>query len=178
MLAQNESVCTRGMQMTKVDLGSNDFYGVPFPLVIGDRYVHVYAGTDGAKKIDVFRWDAESGTAEYEVLASVPVSAGAKSNPSGIVTFVAEDGGFLFKFRPDPDKAQLFGDIPAAGDLRIRLRDDFLAVLNADGTPRVTFSRNSITGMAIGIRVGADGSVGMGSNALPAGMRLVRVDKK
>jgi hypothetical protein len=167
----------RGMQMTKVDLGSNDLYGVPFPLVVGDRYVHVYTGSGGAMKIDVFRWNAESETAEYEDLASVPVAPGAKSNATGIVTFVSEDGGFQFKFRPDPDKAQLFGDVPA-GDVTVRLRDDFVAVLNPDGTPRVTFSRNSMAGVAIGIRVGANGSVGMGSNALPAGMLLARVDKK
>jgi hypothetical protein len=38
----------------------------------------------------------------------------------------------------------------------------------------VTLERSQLAGFAIGVKVEADGSVGIASNALPAGMQLQR----
>jgi hypothetical protein len=32
-----------------VTIGANDFYGVPFPLVLADRFFHIYAADTGFK---------------------------------------------------------------------------------------------------------------------------------
>jgi hypothetical protein len=42
-----------------VQLGGNDFFGVPFPLVLADRFFHIYShrgvGADGSVGIGVNR---------------------------------------------------------------------------------------------------------------------------
>ncbi len=157
----------------KVILGSNDFFGVPFPLVLADRFFHMYA-EEGRWKLDVFRWDEEARQAIYEVKASKPQMDNIEANPPGIVTFSGEsDGGFLFKFRPKPGVSQIFGKVPVPGEVEVKINDQSIRV-NRGNTTLVTFTRNTMTGLPIGIQVGADGSIGMGVNRLPDGMQLAR----
>jgi hypothetical protein len=159
--------------MANVELGTNDFFGVPFPLVLADRFFAIYR--DGARfNVDVFRWDETTQSASYEVLRGKPLTANIASNPTGIVTFAQEtSGAFLFKFRPKPGVSQIFGQIPVQGEVAVRITDHQLAVMRGD-QPVATLVRNSFSGFPIGIRVGVDGSVGMGVNWLPPGMTLVR----
>jgi hypothetical protein len=114
-----------------------------------------------------------SRTAIYEVSASEPVESSAALNRRGIVTFIREDGGFLFKFRPGPDRSQLFGTIPGPHDLSVRFRDHEVIVLRG-GEPVATFQSNMFVNLPIGIEVADDGSIGMGVASLPAGMNVER----
>jgi hypothetical protein len=157
----------------RVKLGTNDFYDVPFPVVVGDRYFHVYTAADGSMKIDVFRWDPANGTATYEVAASEPIDSAAASNRRGVVTFTQEDGGFLFKFRPDPDRAQLFGTVPGPQDLSVRFRDYDVVVFRG-GDLVATFQSNMFVNLPIGIEVADDGSIRIGVASLPPGMDVER----
>lgn len=159
--------------MANVELGTNDFFGVPFPLVLADRFFHIYG--DGASlNLDVFRWDESTRRPSYEVLRGKPLHANIATNPTGIVTFAHEaTGAFLFKFRPKPGVSQIFGQVPVQGEVAVRINDHLLAVKRGEQSV-ATLIRTMLTGFPIGIRVGADGSVGIGVNWLPPGMILVR----
>jgi hypothetical protein len=157
----------------KVRLGTNDFFGVPFPLVLADRFFHVYPDANGKMKLDVFRWDTAEQAAFYEVEGSKPVQEHIDSNPTGIVTFGEAGGGFLFKFRPKPGVSQIFGRIPISDELVVHIKDRSIRVMHGD-QPIVTMGSNEVAGSAIGVQVGADGSVSMGGGALPSGMQLQR----
>lgn len=85
-----------------VTIGANDFYGVPFPLVLADRFFHIYAADTGFK-LDIFRWDEQEKQPIYEVKDSVPLADNIETNPTGIITFgEPTTGNFLYKFRPKP----------------------------------------------------------------------------
>jgi hypothetical protein len=158
--------------MMNVILGSNDFFGVPFPLVLADQFFHMYR--DGASfRLDVFRWDEAKKQATYEVRGSKPIADNITSNPTGIVTFSEADGGFLFKFRPKPGVSQIFGRTPIDGEMSVHITDRSMRVMRGDQVV-VTLERNQFHGGAIGVQVGADGSVGIGGGALPAGLELQR----
>lgn len=157
----------------KVILGSNDFFGVPFPLVLVDRFFHIYE--DGGRlNLDVFRWDEETRAAIYEVRAGQPLEDSISTNPTAIITFTrAEDGRFLYKFRPKPGISQIFGIVPVDRELEVAIGDRDLVVKDG-GHPVATLVRNQFTGLPIGIQVRADGSIAIGVNWLPPGMQLAR----
>ncbi len=158
--------------MAVVNLGGNNFFGVPFPVVVADRFFHIY-DDGGQMAIDVFRWDESEQRPVYEVRASEPLADNINTNPTGIVTFTHEESGaFLFKFRPKPGVSQIFGRIPAQDEVAVRVTDHDLKV-SRSGVPIVTIARNQFSGLPIGIRVEADGSVGIGVNWLPEGMTLL-----
>src|SRR5437868_13102331 len=105
-----------------VNVGNNYFFGVPFPVVVADRFFHIYP--QGKRfSVDVFRWDEVAKTATYEVKASKPLQANIDTNPTGIVTVADEQGAFLYKFRPDPGVSQIFGHIPASAEIEVRVYD-------------------------------------------------------
>ncbi len=158
--------------MSGVVLGTNDFFGVPFPLVVGDRFFHLYRDDRGRMLVDVFRWDENAATATYEVVGSVPQDTSSITNPTGVVTFVEDDGGFLFKFRPREGASQLFGQVPA-GERDVLINDQEIRVMRG-GTVEATFVGNSITGCLVGLHLRTDGGMAFASNALPKGMRLER----
>lgn len=160
--------------MASVDLGGNDFFGVPFPVVLADRFFHIYEDGHGRFSIDVFRWDEALRLPSYEVRASKPLRDNIDTNPTGIVTFAQDgSGAFLFKFRPKPGVSQIFGRVPVEGEVTVRMTDRELTVMHGDQQV-ATFISNSVSGCPIGIEVGVDGSVGFGVNRLPVGMVLVR----
>ena len=69
-----------------VSIGTNDFFGVPFPLVLADRFFHIYTTPTGFK-LDIFRWDEQRKQPVYEVKASKPLADNISTNPTGIITF-------------------------------------------------------------------------------------------
>jgi hypothetical protein len=157
----------------KVKLATNDFFGVPFPLVLADRFFHVYGDLQGKMTLDVFRWDEDQQAPYYEVEASKPIEENIETNPTGIITFGDTDGGFLFKFRPKPGVSQIFGRVPIKDELHARINDHNLQVMRGDEAI-ATLERTQFSGFAIGVKVEADGSVGIASNALPVGLQLQR----
>lgn len=156
-----------------VIIGANDFFGVPFPLVLADRFFHIYS-TQGGFELDVFRWDEKERQAIYEVQASKAQDANISTNPTGIVTFShPQTGIFLYKFRPKPGISQIFGKVPVEDEVEVRISDREIAVVAGKGNI-CTLQKNQFVGMPIGIQVGADRSVLIGVNKLPAGMVLNR----
>lgn len=157
----------------KVNLGTNDFFGVPFPLVLADRFFHIYA-TNSVFKLDIFRWDEQAKKPIYDVKESTPLTDNISKNPTGIITFSEPTTGtFLYKFRPKPGISQIFGKVPIDEEFEVRINDHKIIVM-AGSTERCTLERNQFSGMPIGIQVGADGSIAIGVNRLPEGMVLVR----
>jgi len=164
---------TTGRFEMRIVLGSTDFFGVPFPLVLADRFFHVYTEA-GTLKLDVFRWDEQARQAVYEVIASEPQADAISTNPTGIVTFSQpETGTFLYKFRPRPNVSQIFGTIPIDRETEVRITDHEIKVV-AVGVDVCTIQRGKLSGFPIGIRVGADGSLSLGVKKLPDGMTLER----
>jgi hypothetical protein len=156
-----------------VILGTNDFFGVPFPLVLADRFFHIYY-TDSGFKIDIFRWDEKSKKANYEVKGSEPLTENIDKNPTGIVTFSKlNTGTFLYKFRPKPGISQIFGRIPVENEYDVKINDHSIEVVR-NGEKSNTYERNKVEGYIIGLYIHADGSEVLGSNRIPEGMNLRR----
>ncbi len=157
----------------KINLGTNDFFGVPFPLVLADRFFHIYPTTSGFK-LNIFRWDEQEKKAVYEVKESVPLADNINTNPTGIITFSEPITGiFLYKFRPKPNISQIFGKVPIDEEFVVRINDHEIVVMTGN-TRRCTLKRNQLSGIPIGIQVGVDGSIAIGVNRLPEGMVLGR----
>lgn len=154
--------------MTRVIIGGNDLFGVPFPLVVADRFFRVYE-QDGVMRVDVFRWDGDTQQRVYEVRASQPLKENIERNPTGIVTVGGTTGDFLYKFRPKPGVSQIFGQIPIDRELTVIIRDRQIRVTDGESVI-ATFERNQISGCPIGLEVRVDGGIGMGVNRLPDGM--------
>lgn len=158
-----------------VTLGTNDFFGVPFPLVLADRFFHIYSTASGLK-LDIFRWDQTSKQPIYEVKGSKPLTDNITTNPTGIVTFSEPTTGtFLYKFRPKPDISQIFGRIPVDNEFDVKISDRLIEVVI--GNKSNSLDRNQVRGYLIGMQISADGSISMGSNRLPEGMILRRKNK-
>ena len=86
--------------MDKIILGTNNFFGFPFPLVLADRFFHIYSIGERIV-LDVFRWDEHDKKALYEVRAGQPEDENISTNSTGIITFSEPTTGvFLYKFRP------------------------------------------------------------------------------
>jgi len=156
-----------------ISLGTNDFFGVPFPLVLADRFFHLYSTTSGLR-LDVFRWDEQAEKPNYEVKESKPLIDNINTNPTGIVTFNEPiSGTFLYKFRPKPGVSQIFGKVPVNKEFEVKINDHEIVVMS-DSNEVCTLQKNAFVGVLIGIQVGADGSIAMGVNRIPNGMKLVR----
>jgi len=156
-----------------VVLGRNDFFGVPFPLVLADRFFHIYTTAEGFG-LDVFRWDAQTKQPIYEVKGGRPQTANISTNPTGIITFGEPSAGtFLYKFRPKVGVSQIFGKVPVDKEFEVRVVDRKITV-TAGNISICTIERNQFVGLPIGIQVGADGSIAIGVSKLPAGMTLSR----
>lgn len=152
-----------------VTLGSNQFDGVAYPLVINDRYFQLHDGPAGRVTLDVFRWDSTASQRRYEVKAGRPVDTQATTNATGIVSFGTDETGFLFKFRPDNATSHIFGRIPTEDGVAVHINDRELH-LSAGIRDIATLTSHTIRGCAIGLHITPDG-LRIGSNMLPPELR-------
>jgi hypothetical protein len=156
-----------------VMIGENDFFGVPFPLVLANRFFHVYRSSSGYK-LDVFRWDEESQQTVYDMMDSVIQVDEVGAKPTGTVKFSEPaEGVILYQFRPRPGIYPMFGKVPIKGEFEVRINNQSI-IVSIDGNQIAELDNNTATGSIIGLFIGADGSFKMGSDRLPDGMTLVR----
>lgn len=155
-----------------------DYFGVPFPLVLGDRFFHVYRNGNGFE-LDVFRWDEAARKAVYEVRSSKPVEDDASASATGVATFHKEgETRFLYKFRPRASVPRILGKVPAGSEFEADISDRRVVVRAATSNGRrrtkwqdlCVLERNQLHGPAIGVQVGVDNSVGIGVTSLPEGL--------
>jgi hypothetical protein len=156
-----------------VSIGENDVFGVPFPLVLADRFFHIYSSPYGYK-LDVFRWDEEKCQAIYDMKDSVIQVDEVGSSPTGFVEFSEPTGWtILYKFRPRPGVSQISGKVPLNGEFQVKITYGSI-IVSVDGRQIANIEKNTITGSMIGLFIGADGSFARGSDKLPEGMDLAR----
>lgn len=149
-----------------VAVGSNSFLGVPFPIAIGDRYIHIGPDPEGGPSpiVRVFRWDAESSTVteETETAAGTPL------------TWSHDAGHGTIRLRVDPTNASMITGYAAGGPLdavTVVARADAIEVLDGD-TPIITVSNSMLAGFPVGLLVDpATGGVSMGA-PLPEGFQV------
>ena len=149
-----------------VAIGSNSFLGVPFPLAIGDRYIHIGPDSTGSAiaEVRVFRWDAASKTVTEEQQADggTPLTW----------SHDAEHGAI--RLRVDPSAATNIKGYVSGGPLdaiTVVVRDAEIVVLDGD-TPMMTLGNNMLTGFPVGVFVDpSNGSVSMGAQ-LPDGFQF------
>ncbi len=75
-----------------VEVGANYFSDVPFPLRVGERYVHVAGGVDDEAEpsVKVFRWDATTGLAfEEQPESTAPLTWGFDKDQGALRLVVA-----------------------------------------------------------------------------------------
>ncbi len=156
-----------------VTVGENDVFGVPFPLVLGDRFFHVYSSRYGYK-LDVFRWDEIKQQVYYDMKDSVIQVDEDSTDPSGIVEFSEPTTGtILYKFRRHPSASRISGKVPLDAEFEVKVNDSSIVVF-VNGQQIAHMEKNTVTGTMIGLFIGADGSFAMGSDKLPDGMTLER----
>ena len=154
-------------------LGKDDYFGVPFPLVLADRFFHIYSTASGFK-LDIFRWDEASKEPVYEVKASKPLDDNINSNPNGVTTFdEPTPGTFLYKSRPNPEISQSSGKLSVNNEFDVKITDRLIDV-TVNGIKVCTFQSNQFKGTPIGMQIRADGTMGVGVNKLPEGMTITR----
>lgn len=145
--------------MAEALIGSNRFYDVPFPVVIGNRYIHVARRADGSMAIQVFRWDPSTKTVREE-----PVSVGKGFRPTLTVMPDEEAGGLRLiaggegvgGYASDPTYTVLF-------------QPDRIKILRGD-IPALEMEDSGVAGFDVGIRVENSGiSIG---GSLPDGFEI------
>ncbi|MCP3854595.1 MAG: hypothetical protein GY698_07680 [Actinomycetia bacterium] len=149
-----------------VAVGSNSFLGVPFPLAIGDRYIHIGPDPEGGPSpiVRVFRWDATTSTVteETETATGTPL------------TWSHDAGHGTIRLRVDPTNASMITGYAAGGPLdaiTVVARADAIEVLEGD-TPIVTVSNSMLSGFPVGLLVDpSTGGVSMGA-PLPEGFHV------
>lgn len=135
----------------KIIYGDKDFFGSPFPVVLGDRYVRVYENEIGLT-LDVFRWDAAKKDGVYEILRGRPQAA-ADAN----VKLDMKGGKFVLD----------------VWTWSVQISDHDLE-LQKDGKTVQTLARDQFLTNMIGLQVGTDGAITSGVDKLPEGLEVER----
>jgi len=153
-------------------IGNLDYFGVPLPLVLADRYFHVPKTAFGFN-VDVFRWDEETRQHQYEVMYGRPVPENIDTNPNAIVSYkqITSDI-FIYKFQVKPEVTQIDGKRPIRKEFWVKLDKNEIIVM-VDNIKIASFTRNQVEG-PVGLKINADGSYVMGVANLPEGMELKR----
>lgn len=153
--------------MSEALIGSNQFYGVPFPIAIGDRYIHVAQRPDGSMTVQAFRWDPDTRTVEEETLE--------QTDPDAPLTIlpVAGHGGVRLIARAAAVEGYVTNDSEAVA-YTILLQRDRIIIMRGDTTV-AEFQDNTIVGVEVGIRIDADG-VSLGGS-LPEGFEYRQVHR-
>ena len=158
----------------KVQFKSSDFFGVPFPVVIADRYFKIYENEIGLT-VDVIRWDPERQDGVYEVQRGRNNAAEMSGNPTGLVSLDMKGGAFIFEFSPRPGVARINGKAPINENWTVRIDDHEVAVLRGGSVMQTLGRRAQASNAMIGIQVGADGVIETGVDSLPAGLEVERL---
>ncbi len=149
-----------------VNIGSNKFENVAFPLTFQNRYFMLESSV-GADLWTVFT--VKDGKPVIEILKNKPqdndLSKG-ETNPTGVVTVSdPKTGAFLYKLRPGNKNSSIFGRIKGQ-ETEIKITDREIRI----GTN--TFQNNLVSGFAVGIIVDAKGNIEMGAGLPPELQRL------
>ena len=152
-------------------IGNFDYFGIPFPLVLGDRFFHIFKTSYGFN-LDIFRWDEKSRYHTYEVINGNPVPENITWNPNGVITFKQISPKlFIYKLLLKP--IVISGKTPLNNKEFVVKIDDHEITVIIDNATFATFMKNQVEG-PIGLKVGMDGSHVLGVSKLPEGMVLKR----
>lgn len=151
-----------------VNIGSNKFENIAFPLAFENRYFMLESST-GADLWTVFT--VKDGKPVVEILKNKPQDnnlSKAETNPTGVVTVSdPKTGAFLYKLRPGNKNSSIFGRINGQ-ETEIKITDIEIRI----GTS--TFQNNLISGFAVGIIVDGKGGIAMGAGLPTELQRLFR----
>ncbi len=144
-----------------INIGSNKFDKVAFPLVFENRYFMI----EPTKENDV--WTVitlQDGKPIIEILRNKPQENSISevvTNSTGIITVSnPETGKFLYKLRPGSKNSSIFGTINGE-EKEIKITDKEICV----GTN--IFQNNLVIGFAVGIMVNRNGGISMGGGLPP-----------
>lgn len=151
--------------MAEALIGSNRFYNVPFPVVIGNRYVHVARRADGSMAVQVFRWDPNTKTVREE-----SVSVGKGLRPTLSVMPDEQTGGLRLVAHGEGIAG--YASEPA---YTILLQPDRIQILRGD-TPAFEMTGSSLAGFDVGIQV-EDSGIALGGS-LPDGFEIRHLYEK
>lgn len=152
-----------------VNIGSNKFENVAFPLAFDNRYFML----ESSANADVWTvFTVQDGKPIIEILKNNPQDnylSKAETNPTGVVTVSdPKTGTFLYKLRPGNKNSSIFGRINGE-ETEIKITDREIRI----GTN--TFQNSIVSGFAVGIIVNSKGGIGMGAGLPPELQRLFRV---
>lgn len=151
-----------------VNIGSNKFENVAFPLAFENRYF-MLESSEGEDVWTVFT--VQDGKPVIEILKNNPQEnsfSKSKTNPTGIITVSdPKTGGFLYKLRPGNKNSSIFGRINGE-ETEIKITDKEILI----GTNK--FQSNLVSGSTVGIIVDSNGGIGMGSGLPPELKSLFR----
>lgn len=138
-------------------LGNVALYGVPFPVAIGDRYIHLRVDA-GDPICQIWRWDATAGVAIREPDPGEAGGSGIRLEPYGAA-------GLSLDFAAGSTGPGLTGRLDS-GNVRILCTDEAIEVWRGDML-NVRIGGGSLRGMEVGVRVTDEGTSLGGS--LPEG---------
>jgi hypothetical protein len=151
-----------------VNIGSNKFENVAFPLALENRYF-LLESSEGEDVWTVFT--ITDGKPVIEILKNKPHEnelSKAEANPTGIITVSdPKTGMFLYKLRPGNKSSSIFGRING-NETEIKITDREIRI----GTN--TFQNNLVSGFNVGIIVDSKGGIGMGAGLPPEIQNLFR----
>ena len=144
-----------------VNIGSNKFENVAFPLAFENRYFMLESTSDS----DVWTvFTVQDGNLIIEILKNSPQDnslTNVETSPTGIVTVSdPKTGTFLYKLRPGNKNSSIFGRIKG-NETEIKITDREIRI----GTN--TFQNNLVSASAVGIIVDGNGGIGMGAGLPP-----------
>ena len=155
-----------------VAVGNFDYFGMPFPLVLGDRYFHLFKTSFGFN-VDIFRWDYKSKRQTYEVINGQPIPENITWNPNAAVIFKQITPKlYIYKLQAKPGVAEIAGKVPLNKEFAAKIDENEIGVI-VDNNVIVTLRRNQVEG-PIGLAAALDGSFILGVSKLPDGMVLKR----
>jgi hypothetical protein len=153
-------------------IGNIDYYGVPFPLVLVDRYFNITKTAFGFN-LDIFRWDEIAKQHYYEVLYGKPVQENLNDNPNAFVSYKQISTNiFVYKFKVKPGIFEIQGRNNINKEICAKIdKNEIVTMINNEKI--ATFYKNQVEG-PIGLKVYADGSSTLGIGSLPDGMEIKR----
>ena len=144
-----------------VNIGSNKFENIAFPLAFENRYFML----ESSSVSDIWTvFTVQDGKPIVEILKNKPQDNDlsiSETNPTGIVTVSdPKTEAFLYKLRPGNKNSSIFGRINGE-ETEINITDREICI----GTN--TYQNNTVSGFAVGIIVDGKGGIGMGAGLPP-----------